>query len=89
MSNKTINYDEEAEVKNSLMDVSNKIKELTFKKRILGGVDLLDVWRKLSQIDKGYQEALKVQRSYFENQLLEKEKKVKELEEKLEKMTGS
>lgn len=72
------------EVKNSLLEVSEKIKGLKFRKKLFGGVDILDVWRKLSQIDKGYQDVLKVQKEFYEDKLEEKEKKILELEREIE-----
>lgn len=72
------------EVKDSLLEVSEKIKGLKFRKKLFGGVDILDVWRKLSQIDKGYQDAMKVQKEFYEDKLEEKEKKILELEREIE-----
>ena len=72
------------EVKDSLLEVSEKIKGLKFRKKLFGGVDILDVWRKLSQIDKGYQDVMKVQKEFYEDKLEEKEKKILELEREIE-----
>lgn len=72
------------EVKDGLLEVSEKIKGLKFRKKLFGGVDILDVWRKLSQIDKGYQDVMKVQKEFYEDKLEEKEKKILELEREIE-----
>lgn len=73
-------------IKSNLLEVSDKIKELKFKRKIFGGVDILDVWRKLSQIDKGYQEAMRCQKNYYEEDLKIKEKRIQELEIELENL---
>lgn len=67
--NDTRNSIESKEVKEKLLDISDMIKGLKFKRKVVGGVDILDVWRKLSQVDKGYQVAMLVQKQYYEDKL--------------------
>ena len=67
------------ETKQSLLDIAGHLKELKFKKKLFGGVDQLDVWNKLYQIDKEYQSAIKIQREYYE-------RKIRELEESINKL---
>lgn len=67
------------ETKQSLLDIADHLKELKFKKKLFGGVDQLDVWNKLYQIDKEYQAAIKIQREYYE-------RKIRELEESINKL---
>ena len=71
------------EIKNKLLEISEDIKGLKFKTRLVGGVDTLDVWRKLSQIDKKYQEMLEIQKEFYENKLLELENEVLDLKSKI------
>ena len=80
------NMVESEEIKNKLLEISEDIKGLKFKTRLVGGVDTLDVWRKLSQIDKGYQEAMRCQKNYYEEDLKIKEKRIQELEIELENL---
>ena len=77
------NMVESEEIKNKLLEISKDIKGLKFKTRLVGGVDTLDVWRKLSQIDKKYQEMLEIQKEFYENKLLELENEVLDLKSKI------
>lgn len=83
--NITNKYPEVPEAQEDLLEISEKIKNLKFKKRLFGGVDLLDVWRKLSQIDKSYQDFMMAQKEYYEKKLLEAEKTNIELATRLAK----
>ena len=67
------------ETKQSLLDIADHLKELKFKKKLFGGVDQLDVWNKLYQIDKEYQAAIKIQREYYERKIRELEASINKL----------
>lgn len=42
------------------------IKNLKFKKKLVGGVDEVDVWNKLEAIEKEYQRLLDIQKAKYE-----------------------
>ena len=83
------NMVESEEIKNKLLEISEDIKGLKFKTRLVGGVDTLDVWRKLSQIDKKYQEMLEIQKEFYENKLLELENEVLYLKSKIKNVNDN
>lgn len=67
------------ETKQSLLDIADHLKKLKFKKKLFGGVDQLDVWNKIYQIDKEYQAAMEIQREYYERKISELEASIKKL----------
>ena len=44
-------------IKGNLENVSNYLKNLRFKKKIINGIDEEDVWRKLDLLEKEYEKA--------------------------------
>ena len=42
------------------------LKKMKFRKKIFGGVDEADVWKKIEQLDEKYQAALHDQKLYYE-----------------------
>ena len=72
----TLEYNKATEVKDGLLDISEKIMNLKFKHRIIGGVDKLDVWYKLSQIDKEYQSIIEAQKKIYEAKISDLEAKL-------------
>lgn len=60
---------------NSLNEIEDKINNMKFKKKLVGGVDEADVWRKIRDLDADYQNVFKLQYYFYKM-------KIKRLEEK-------
>lgn len=46
---------------NNLEDIAEYLKNLKFRKRTLGGLDELDVWKKIRALDEMYQQLYRAQ----------------------------
>ena len=57
----------------NMEDVALFMKQLRFKKKLFGGVQEMDVWRKLEQLHQQYECVFTVQQALFEQQLAEKD----------------
>lgn len=54
---------------NSLNEIADKINKMKFKKKLFGGVDEADVWRKIRELDADYQNIFKLQYNYYKIRL--------------------
>ncbi|MBU5459204.1 hypothetical protein [Anaerostipes sp. MSJ-23] len=54
--------------------IAQWLKKVKFKRKIIGGVNEADVWKKIGQLDEKYQAALHDQKIYYEA-LLEEARK--------------
>lgn len=64
----------------SMEDIALHMKQLRFKKKLFGGVQELDVWRKLEQLHQQYQSVFTVQQALYEQQLAEKDALIAQLQ---------
>lgn len=49
----------------NMEDIAELFKRLKFRKKVIGGVDEEDVWKKLELIQKEYQSAYDAQQEYY------------------------
>lgn len=66
-------------------DIAEVFKTLHFKKKIIGGVDEMDVWKKLDKLQKEYRSAYEMQQGIYEARLQERDEEIASLKEKLSK----
>lgn len=66
-------------------DITEVFKTLRFKKKIIGGVDEMDVWKKLDKLQKEYRSAYEMQQGVYEARLQERNEEIAYLKEKLSK----
>lgn len=59
------------------------LSKIKFKKKIFGGIDELDVLKKIKLINEDYQAVLEHQELKYMNVIKQKDLKIKELENKL------
>lgn len=59
----------QAQTSRTLEDVAQFIKELRFKKKLFGGVDEEDVWKKIEQLNKEYEAVFLAQELKHEQEL--------------------
>lgn len=52
-----------------LDQIADWIKKLKFKKQLIGGANMLDVWNKLEELNSMYEEALKNERVRYDTLL--------------------
>lgn len=62
--------------------IAELFKSLRFKKRIFGGVDEKDVWKKLDMVQREYRTAYEIQKERYEARLQERDEKIASLKEK-------
>lgn len=51
---------------NKLVEITNWLGEVRFRKQLFGGVNEEDVWKKIQQLDELYAEALKEERIRYD-----------------------
>ena len=64
----------------NMEEVALYIKQLKFRKKLLGGVQEMDVWRKLEQLHQQYESVLTVQQALYEQQLAQKDEIIARLQ---------
>lgn len=64
-------------------DIAELFKTMRFKKKLLGGVDEKDVWRKLDKLQKEYRSAYEIQQERYEARLQERDEEIASLKAKL------
>lgn len=64
----------------NMEDIAEIFKGLRFKKKLFGGVDELDVWKKLDKLQKEYRSAYEKQQERYEALLQEKDLRIQSLE---------
>lgn len=72
----------------SMADIAELFKKLKFRKKLIGGVDEMDVWKKLDMVQKEYQSLLDVKLSEKDAVLAEKDNEIARLTELLKKEVG-
>ena len=66
-------------------EIAEVLKTLRFKKKLIGGVDEMDVWKKLDKLQKEYRSAYEMQQGIYEARLQERDAEIASLKEKLSK----
>lgn len=64
-------------------DIAELFKTMRFKKKLFGGVDEKDVWRKLDKLQKEYRSAYEIQQERYEARLQERDEEIASLKAKL------
>lgn len=64
----------------SMEDIAEVFKNLRFRKKMIGGVDERDVWKKLEMVQKEYRSLYDVQKAGYEARLQERDEKIASLE---------
>lgn len=67
----------------SMEDVSAVIREMRFRKKLLGGVDELDVWRQLERLQREYRSAYEAERERGRALLKERDVQISQLKRQL------
>lgn len=67
----------------NMEDIAELFKGLRFKKKLFGGVDEKDVWKKLDLVQKEYRAAYEIQQERYEARLEERDEEILALKEKL------
>ncbi len=63
-------------------DVAEVFKTLKFRKKLVGGVDEMDVWKKLDFVQKEYRSAYEMQEERYKALLAERDAEIKSLKNK-------
>lgn len=61
-------------------DIALLMKQLKFKKKLFGGVQELDVWRKMELLHQQYMSVYAVQEALHERAMAEKDTRIAQLE---------
>lgn len=72
----------------SMDDITELFKGLRFRKKLLGGVDERDVWKKLETVQKEYRTVYEMQQERYEGRLQERDEKIAALEKRLSEVSG-
>ena len=72
----------------NMEDIAEVFKTLKFKKKLIGGVDEMDVWKKLDKLQKEYRSAYEMQQERYEARLQERDAEIASLKEKLSEGTA-
>lgn len=67
----------------NMEEIAALLKELRFRKKIFGGVDERDVWKKLQLLQKEYRAAFEAQEERSKALLEDREKEIARLKEQL------
>lgn len=69
----------------SMEDIAEVFKGMKFRKKLIGGVDEKDVWKKLEQLQKEYRSAYEMQEERYKALLQERDEEIKSLKDRLSK----
>lgn len=69
-------------MRESEQQLTEWLSNVKFKKTLFGGVDELDVWKKIEELHSLYEKSLSEQRIYYETLLEEEKRHIKELQRK-------
>ena len=72
----------------NMEDIAEVFKTLKFKKKLIGGVDEMDVWKKLDKLQKEYRSAYEMQQERYEARLQERDAEIASFREKLSEGTA-
>ena len=64
-------------------DIAELFKGMRVRKKLLGGVSEMDVWKKLEQLQKEYRSAYEIQQERYEARLQERDEEIASLKKKL------
>lgn len=67
----------------SMEEIAVLIKGLRFRKKMIGGIDERDVWRKLDMLQKEYRAAFDAQQEQSRALINERDEKIMKLKERL------
>ena len=73
----------------NMNDIAKILKRLKFNKRFFGGVDEIDVWRKLEALHREYQSAFDVQEELARIKLEEKDAEIALLKQRIAAMEAT
>lgn len=66
----------------NMEDVAEVFKTLKFRKKLIGGVDEMDVWKKLDLVQKEYRSAYEMQEERYKALLAERDVEIESLKNK-------
>ena len=66
----------------NMEDVAEVFKTLKFRKKLIGGVDEMDVWKKLDLVQKEYRSAYEMQEERYKALLAERDEEIESLKNK-------
>lgn len=66
----------------NMEDVAEVFKTLKFRKKLIGGVDEMDVWKKLDLVQKEYRSAYEMQEERYKALLAERDAEIEYLKNK-------
>lgn len=67
----------------NMEEIALYIKQMRFKKKMFGGVQEMDVWRKVEQLHQQYESVFAVQQALYQQQLAQKDAQIARLEAQL------
>lgn len=71
------------ELSSGMKEISDLFKDLHFQKKILGGVDEMDVWRQLREVQKEYETLLRIHDEQNKALLEERDAEIRRLKRRL------
>ena len=66
----------------NMEDVAEVFKTLKFRQKLIGGVDEMDVWKKLDLVQKEYRSAYEMQEDRYKALLAERDAEIESLKNK-------
>lgn len=63
----------------TMQDVADALSAMKFRKKLFGGVEEADVWRKLETLQRTYQEVYDQQGAYYQALLDERDRELERL----------
>lgn len=63
----------------TMQDVADALSAMRFRKKLFGGVEEADVWRKLETLQRTYQEVYDQQGAYYQALLDERDRELEQL----------
>ena len=66
----------------NMEDVAEVFKTLKFRKKLIGGVDEMDVWKKLDLVQSTYRSAYEMQEERYKALLAERDAEIESLKNK-------
>lgn len=63
----------------TMQDVADALSAMKFRKKLFGGVEEADVWRKLETLQRTYQEVYDQQAAYYQALLDERDRELERL----------
>lgn len=63
----------------TMQDVADALSAMRFRKKLFGGVEEADVWRKLETLQRTYQEVYDQQGAYYQALLDERDRELERL----------